>query len=247
MDEMLHDDFSPIDIENLADENSLLGIITVLGELKPAAIITEEGVARLFNRHVASVKRAVQRGELPPSTRLFGQNVWTVGTLIRHIESRLDLAAKDVEDILPRAEDALRQLQALGRSGKTLANYAEALAAFCDWCVQRGYLAQDPLKSLKAFDTTPQTRRRAMTPIEISQLLQACASHRRLLLETAFLSGLRANELRHLTLDHLDLDYCGLRLDAVWTKNRPPGFQPLPSSLMHRLHAFCTSGEPARL
>ena len=97
MDEVLHNDFSPIDIENLADGNNLLGIIAVLGELKAGAISTEEGVARLFNRHVASVKRAVQRGELPPSTRLFGQNVWTVGTLIRHIESRLDQAAKDVE------------------------------------------------------------------------------------------------------------------------------------------------------
>ena len=97
MDEVLHNDFSPIDIENLADGNNLLGIIAVLGELKPAAIITEEGVARLFNRHVASVKRAVQRGELPPSIPLFGQNVWTVGILIRHIESRLDQAAKDVE------------------------------------------------------------------------------------------------------------------------------------------------------
>jgi hypothetical protein len=94
MDEVLHNDLSPIDIENLADGNNLLGIIAVLGELKPAAIITEEGVARLFNRHVASVKRAIQRRELPPSTRLFGQNVWTVGIPIRHIESRLDQAAK---------------------------------------------------------------------------------------------------------------------------------------------------------
>jgi hypothetical protein len=97
MDGMLHNDFSPTDIENLADGNSLIGIIVVLGELKPAAIITEEGVARLFSRHVASVKRAIQRGELPPPTRLFGQNVWTVGTLIRYIENRLDQAAKDAE------------------------------------------------------------------------------------------------------------------------------------------------------
>lgn len=86
-----------------------------------------------------------------------------------------------------------------------------------------------------------------MTPAEIYQLLQACASHRRLLLETAFLSGLRANELRHLTLEHLDLDRCGLCLDAILTKNPHPGFQPLPTSLVHRLHAFCTSGEPAKL
>jgi hypothetical protein len=97
MDEMSHNDFSPTDIENFAGGNSLLGIIAVLGELKPAAIITEEGVASLFNRHVASVKRAVQHRELPPPTRLCGQNVWTIGALIRHVERRLDRAAKDVE------------------------------------------------------------------------------------------------------------------------------------------------------
>jgi hypothetical protein len=122
MDEMSHNDFSPIEIENLADGNRLLGIIGVLGELKPAAIITEEGVARLFNRHVASVKRAVQRGELPPSTRLFGQNVWTVGTLIRHIENRLDQAAKDTERTAHRIATLSTQLS---HSEKIKCSYKE--------------------------------------------------------------------------------------------------------------------------
>jgi integrase/recombinase XerD len=153
----------------------------------------------------------------------------------------------DVEGILPRVEEALRALQAQGRAGKTLANYAEALTAFCDWCVQRGYLAFDPLRSLKTFDTTPRTQRRAMTAEEITSLLRTCAAHRRLLLETAFLSGLRANELRNLTTDHLDRDQFGLRLDAAWTKNRKPGFQPLSASLVERLAAFAHSGEPCRL
>ena len=86
-----------------------------------------------------------------------------------------------------------------------------------------------------------------MTPEEIVRLLEACAPHRRLLLESAFQSGLRANELRNLTLEHLDLERCGLHLDGEWTKNRKPGFQPLPASLAERLHAFAESGEPARL
>jgi integrase len=153
----------------------------------------------------------------------------------------------DLEGVLPRVEEALRELQVKGRAGKTLANYAEALAALCDWCLQRGYLASDPLKSLGRFDTTPQTSRRAMSKEEIIRLLKVCEPHRRLLLETAFMSGLRVNELRNLTINHLDHDRCGFRLDADWTKNRKPGFQPLPVSLVERLKDFGQSGEPVQL
>src|SRR5262245_19259946 len=85
------------DISGLADAHSLPGIIAVLGELKPGTVITEEGMAHLFHRHVVSVKRAVQRGELPPPCRLFGAQVWTAGILIRHIERRLEQAAKEAE------------------------------------------------------------------------------------------------------------------------------------------------------
>jgi hypothetical protein len=77
----------------------------------------------------------------------------------------------DLEGVLPRVEKALRNLQDEGRAGKTLQNYAEAIGAFCDWCVQRGYLNSDPLKGMVPFDTTPKTTRRAMTPEEIIELL----------------------------------------------------------------------------
>ena len=153
----------------------------------------------------------------------------------------------DVDSILPRVEKELQGLQKLGRTGKTIANYAEALTALCDWCVQRGYLHEDVLKGLAPFDTTPQTQRRAILSEEIARLLSSCAPHRRVLYETAFLSGLRANELRNVTLNHLDGARCGLHLDAEWTKNRKPGFQPLPSSLVERLREFAESGEPSRL
>ena len=153
----------------------------------------------------------------------------------------------DLEGMLPRVEKELRALQDQGKAGKTIANYAEGLAAFCDWCVQRGFLAEDPLKGLAPFDTTPQVLRRAMTHQEITQLLQVPPHHRRLLYETAFVSGLRANELRNLTVDHLDLERSGLLLDAEWTKNRKPGFQPLPRALVERLQAFVETGEAKRI
>ena len=74
-------------------------------------------------------------------------------------------------------------------------------------------------------------------------MLSVAPLHRRLLYETAFVSGLRANELRHLTLTHLDEERGGVLLDPAWTKNRKAGFQPLPYSLLQRLKSFAESGE----
>jgi hypothetical protein len=83
--------------EGMAEPTSLPGVIAALAVLHPNAIVSEEGIAHLFNRHVVSVKRAVERGELPPPCPLFGSRVWTAGILIRHIERRLEQAAKDAE------------------------------------------------------------------------------------------------------------------------------------------------------
>ena len=85
------------DVESLADATSLPGVIAELGDLRPGAIVTEEGIAKLFRRHVVSVKRAVGRGELPPPCKLFGTNVWTAGSLVRYIEDRLAQAAAESE------------------------------------------------------------------------------------------------------------------------------------------------------
>lgn len=85
------------DIGDFADPHSLPGIITTLAALHPNAIVTKAGIAHLFSRHLVSVKRAVERGELPPPCQLFGANVWTAGILIRHIERRLEQAARDAE------------------------------------------------------------------------------------------------------------------------------------------------------
>ena len=84
---------------NAQKEVVSMGIIRELGDLPEGAVISEQGLAKIFDRHKASVKRAVERGELPPSVRLFGEPVWTVRALREHLTKRLDNARKESEQL----------------------------------------------------------------------------------------------------------------------------------------------------
>ena len=86
-----------------------------------------------------------------------------------------------------------------------------------------------------------------MTPEEIRQLLSVMPPHHQLTYEVAFCTGLRAKELRSLTTGHLDARAGGLVLDPEWTKNRKPGFQPLPGDLVKRLLRSVERGETLRV
>jgi len=80
-----------------ADGLDLPGVIEELGSLPPKSLITDDGVARIFGRHVASVKRAIDRGELPPPVRIFGKSSWTAEAITEHIAKRLAQAADQRE------------------------------------------------------------------------------------------------------------------------------------------------------
>ncbi|UCG47128.1 MAG: hypothetical protein JSU94_16725 [Phycisphaerales bacterium] len=72
-------------------------IIKELGDLPAEAVISEQGLGKIFDRHRVSIKRAVERGELPPSIRLFGERIWTIKALREHLSSRLDEAKRESE------------------------------------------------------------------------------------------------------------------------------------------------------
>ncbi len=61
----------------------------------------------------------------------------------------------DLDNLLPRVEATLRELADRGKTGKTISNVAEALRSFCNWCVVRNYLFENPLAELAKVDTTP--------------------------------------------------------------------------------------------
>jgi hypothetical protein len=78
-----------------ADSQTDDGVYTILSTLSPKTLITEDGLARLLGKCCReSVKRAVERDELPRPVRLMGKNTWTVGAIVQHIETRLETEAR---------------------------------------------------------------------------------------------------------------------------------------------------------
>jgi hypothetical protein len=68
----------------------VVAFLTALSALPPETLISESQLAQMAGRHVTSLKRAIQRGELPPPVPFLGENVWTVGAIRAHISARLE-------------------------------------------------------------------------------------------------------------------------------------------------------------
>lgn len=73
------------------------GIITELGLLPGGTVLTMERLADMMGCHKITIKRAIDRGELPTPTRLTGRSIWTVNAVVQHIEAQLQRAAEDAE------------------------------------------------------------------------------------------------------------------------------------------------------
>ncbi|MFC1762975.1 tyrosine-type recombinase/integrase [Planctomycetota bacterium] len=144
----------------------------------------------------------------------------------------------DLDNLLSHVNAILKEFQSKSHAGSTIRNKVESLNSFCNWCIKHGYLDENPLKDLGMINKDPKTKRRALTIGEIGALLEVAPDWRRLLYAVALCTGLRARELRSLTRYHLDVKQSGLRLEAAWTKNRKPGFQPLPQRLVQHLLEF---------
>lgn len=82
---------------NIENAKELSGIVRELGDFPDGTIINEEALARLFDRCQVSIKRAIQRRELPPPVKLLGMPVWTVEKILNFINDRLDLAQNEEE------------------------------------------------------------------------------------------------------------------------------------------------------
>jgi len=71
--------------------------LTALAELPQRAILDERRLAALLGVTRRTVRRMVQRNELPPPVRLAGRSCWLAGKVLGHIEQAADRAARDAE------------------------------------------------------------------------------------------------------------------------------------------------------
>ena len=68
-----------------------------IASLKPGTMITEAELAAIVGKCTASIKRAVERGELPPPVHFCGVPAWTVDALVRHLDANLEEAKRESE------------------------------------------------------------------------------------------------------------------------------------------------------
>src|SRR5262245_25318803 len=82
-----------------------LHLMAALAALPPHTLISEHQLAQMFGRHVSSIRRAMQRGELPPTVPLLNDHVWTAEVLWAHMSARLEAAGKAAAQMVRRLQD----------------------------------------------------------------------------------------------------------------------------------------------
>ena len=65
-----------------------------LAEMHPDEVIDITELARLLGLHTKTIRRMVQRGELPRGATLGGKRQWRVGTLLSYLRDRFEREAQ---------------------------------------------------------------------------------------------------------------------------------------------------------
>ena len=71
--------------------------ITALAKMDDKTMVDESALAAALKLSKRSVRRMVQRNELPPPFRFAGKSTWFTGKVLAHIEARAEREARDAE------------------------------------------------------------------------------------------------------------------------------------------------------
>jgi predicted DNA-binding transcriptional regulator AlpA len=80
-----------------SDAGDMPGVTVALGALPAGALVTEAGLAEMLHLDKRTIRRMVQRGELPPAVRFGGHATWLAGKIIAHFEARAERAERTQE------------------------------------------------------------------------------------------------------------------------------------------------------
>lgn len=87
---------------------------------------------------------------------------------------------------------------AAGKAPRTVNEYRDHVAQFCNWLVEQGRLAANPVARVKRSKVRDTRHRRAFTTDELLRLVSVCSPNARRAFLLAAFSGLRRGELRKL-------------------------------------------------
>lgn len=153
---------------------------------------------------------------------------------------------------LAKSSRVVSGLREKALSTATIQAYIGAARQFIRWTIEEGRLTSDPLSGLRMIRGTPlvKRRRRALSEEEAEALLAITKSQRRraglpgparsTLYLLAMETGLRANELRNLTLHdlHLDADPPSIVVRAAYSKNRKEDVIPVRAHVAEALRGL---------
>ncbi len=143
-----------------------------------------------------------------------------------------------------------------GLSAQTSNFYLQAIQGFCRWMVQNRRATESPLAHLKRLNVKVDRRhdRTAFEVEEVRRLLAATimgperygmdGRERSLVYKVAVETGLRANEVRTLTVSAFDLSACTVTVVAAYSKHRQEDTLPLRPETAEDLKAFFAGKMP---
>ncbi len=217
---------------------------------------------RLVGMDLIPVGRATATQTLDQHVDAFRSHLVTRGVTDKHIETTVSRIGKVIAGCGWRrwsdcdGGQVNEFLKGLPVSARTRNYYRATLIQFARWMRKSGRATGNPFEVLSRENVAPDRRhvRRALQPDEIRRLLAATraaetrygltGAERALLYETALQTGLRASELRSLTVADLDFRDLTLTVRAAYSKHRREDVQPLRRDLAAKLAEY-VSGRDA--
>ena len=100
-------DRSPMKHDNTTIENAeaaetvsvMPGVYDALARLPERALVDEGAMARAFGVNGRTIRRMVNRHELPPPLKRAGRALWFAGRVLDWLEEEADLLAKDADKL----------------------------------------------------------------------------------------------------------------------------------------------------
>ncbi len=155
-----------------------------------------------------------------------------------------------------RIQRYLAERRQCGLSIRSCNYYLTAVKSFFNWMVDDKRMGENPVAHLKGQNANADIRRarRSLEPDEIRRLLEATAAgperfgmsgyERSLLYRFAAETGLRANEVRKLTVGDFDFDGLTVTVKAGYSKRRREDTQPLRQDTAALLKEFLKGKMP---